>query len=172
MRRSPRSHGSGRFEPSQLARCGAGCVFEEGVLIFHPEHVELGDDVYVGHRAILKGYYRNRMRIGSGCWIGQDCFLHAAGGLTIGTSVGLGPGVRIITSFHEDPGPELAIMEGALCFAAVEIGDGSDLGVGTIVLPGVRIGVGVQVGAGSVVTRDLPDGCVAAGNPARVLRSR
>ncbi|HMI91913.1 MAG TPA: hypothetical protein VK509_11145 [Polyangiales bacterium] len=47
------SHGSGEFEPSQLAACGEGCVFEAGVLIFHPENVRLGRNVYVGHHAIL-----------------------------------------------------------------------------------------------------------------------
>jgi acetyltransferase-like isoleucine patch superfamily enzyme len=52
----------------------------------------------------------------------------------------------------------------------VVIGAGSWLGHGTVVLPGVRIGRHVAVGAGSVVATDLPDLCVAAGAPARVLR--
>jgi acetyltransferase-like isoleucine patch superfamily enzyme len=52
----------------------------------------------------------------------------------------------------------------------VSIGDGSWLGHGTVVLPGVTIGRHVVVGANSVVTSDLPDNCVAAGVPARVIR--
>ena len=52
------------------------------------------------------------------------------------------------------------------------IGDGADLGVGSIVLPGVRIGKGVQLGAGSVVNEDIPDLAVAVGVPARVVGSR
>jgi acetyltransferase-like isoleucine patch superfamily enzyme len=56
--------------------------------------------------------------------------------------------------------------------AEVAIGDGADLGVGAIVLPGVRIGVGAQIGAGAVVASDVPDYAVAAGVPARVLRER
>ena len=47
-----------------------------------------------------------------------------------------------------------------------------ELGTGAIVLPGVRIGRGAQVGAGAVVTKDVPDYAVVAGNPARVLRMR
>ena len=52
----------------------------------------------------------------------------------------------------------------------VSIGDGSWLGHGSVVLPGATIGRHVVVGAGSVVTGDLPDFCVAVGNPARVIR--
>ena len=51
----------------------------------------------------------------------------------------------------------------------VSIGDEVFVGHGTIILPGVRIGSRVVVGAGSVVTRDIPDNSVAAGNPARVV---
>jgi acetyltransferase-like isoleucine patch superfamily enzyme len=53
---------------------------------------------------------------------------------------------------------------------AVSIGDGSWLGHGTVVLPGAQIGRHVAVGANSVVRGELPDYCVAAGNPARVIR--
>lgn len=168
-----RSHGTGAVVPEALASCGRGVVFEPGALVFHPENIDIGDDVYVGHYAILKGYYRNRMRIGDGCWIGQQAFLHAAGGLTIGHRVGIGPGVRILTSRHELPADaRVPIMDGALALAEVVIEDGSDLGVNAVVLPGVRIGRGAQIGAGAVVTRDVPAGAVCAGVPARVLRYR
>jgi acetyltransferase-like isoleucine patch superfamily enzyme len=148
-------------------------VFEPGALVFHPENVEIGRDVYVGHYAILKGYYQNRLVIGDGSWIGQMAFLHAGGGIAIGRRVGIGPGVKVITSRHQ-LSTDLAspIMEGELVFAPVEIGDGADLGVGAIVLPGVRIGRGAQIGAGAVVTRDIPDGAIARGVPAQVTGSR
>jgi acetyltransferase-like isoleucine patch superfamily enzyme len=168
-----RSHGTGAFDRADLAACGDGTVFEPGALVFHPENVEIGRDVYVGHYAILKGYHRNRMRIGDRTWIGQMAFLHAAGGLTVGERVGIGPGVKIITSRHELPAdPGVPIMDGALELAPVVLEDGCDLGVGAIVLPGVRIGRGAQVGAGAVVTRDVPAGAVARGVPARVERRR
>jgi acetyltransferase-like isoleucine patch superfamily enzyme len=168
-----RSHGTGAFDRADLAACGEGTVFEPGALVFHPENVEIGRGVYVGHHAILKGYYRNRMRIGDGTWIGQQAFLHAAGGLTIGARVGIGPAVKIITSSHELPADRaLAIMDGALKLAAVVIEDGCDIGTGAIVLPGVRIGRGAQIGAGAVVTRDVPEGAIALGVPAAVTRVR
>jgi len=167
-----RSHGDGSFRVDQLAHCGRDCVFEAGVLVFHPETIELGANVYVGHNAILKGYHRNRMRIGDETWIGQQAFLHSAGGIDIGARVGIGPGVRIITSFHGEAGRGVPILSAPIELAPVVIADDCDLGVGAIVLPGVRIGKGAQIGAGAVVTQDIPPYSVAIGVPARVTRER
>jgi len=166
------SHGSGEFARTDFAAIGDNVIFEAGALVFHTETISLGSNVYVGHQTILKGYHNSTMSIGDDTWIGQQSFLHSAGGLEIGEGVGIGPGVRILTSLHEDPGLERPIMEGPIRFAAVSIGEGSDLGAGCIILPGVRLGKGVQVGAGAVVSTDLPDFAVAAGGPARVLRMR
>ena len=107
------------------------------------------------------------MVIGSGTWIGPMCFFHSAGGITIGEDVGIGPGVIILTSAHRLDVPELPILHAPVDFAPVTIGDGADVGAGSIVLPGVRIGAGAQVGAGAVVSVDVPDRAVVAGVPAR-----
>lgn len=170
--RAPRSHGSGRFQPKDLGACGEGVVIEEGVLVFHPENVFLGTNVYVGHHTMLKGYHQNELRIGDGTWIGQQCFFHSAGGIRIGANVGIGPAVKMLTSVHAEAGRETPILHAPLSFAPIEIEDDADLGVGAIVLPGVRIGRGAQIGAGAVVTRDVAAYAVVAGNPARVLRER
>jgi len=147
-------------------------VFERGVLVFHPENIVLGANVYVGHQTILKGYYKNEMHIGDESWIGQQCFLHSAGGLTIGARVGIGPGVKIITSTHDEAGRGVAVLFSPVTFAPVVVEDDSDLGVGCVVLPGVTIGRGAIIGAGAVVTQNVPAFAVAAGVPARVLRVR
>ncbi|MBK8481203.1 MAG: acyltransferase [Proteobacteria bacterium] len=167
-----RSHGDGHFDLGSFARLGQGVVFEPGVLVFHPEQIEIGDDVYVGHQTILKGYYRGRLTIGSGTWIGQLCFLHAGGNLTIGRDVGIGPGVKIVTSSHRLDSTAVPILRAPLDFAPVVIEEGADIGVGAIVLPGVTIGARAQVGAGAVVTRDVAPLAIVAGNPARELRRR
>lgn len=167
-----RSHGTGEWKPEQLAQRGPDCVFETGVLIFHPENVALGANVYVGHYTILKGYFKNRMSIGDETWIGQQCFFHSAGGLSIGARVGIGPGVKILTSQHTEVGRETAIFNAPVELKPVSIEDDADIGVGAIILPGVTIGRGAQIGAGSVVSRDIPAYAVAAGTPARVLRER
>lgn len=166
------SHGTGQVDRSQFRQLGQGVVIEPGVLVFHPETIEIGDHVYIGHNAILKGHFLGKMLIGGGTWIGQQCFFHSAGNVTIGYNVGIGPGVRIITSFHAEEGTAKPILHSRIELAPVEIEDGADIGVGAIILPGVRIGQGAQVGAGAVVARDIPAYSVVAGVPARVLRTR
>lgn len=167
-----RSHGDGSFDHRTFAALGENVIFEAGVMVFHPENIRIGRNVYIGHQTILKAYHRNFLEIGDNCWIGQQCFIHSAGGIAIGHNVGIGPGVKILSSYHQEEGIEIPIMSSDLVFAAVSIADDCDLGAGSIVLPGVSIGKGCQVGAGAVVRRDLPPYSVAAGVPARVLRSR
>lgn len=167
-----RTHGTGAFRPEDLASLGEGCVLEDGVLVFHPEHVFLGRNVYVGHQTILKGYFKNALHVGDESWIGQQCFFHAAGGLTIGARVGIGPCVKILTSSHREAGRETPILFSPILLAAVKIEDDADIGIGATILPGVTIGRGAQIGAGAVVAEDVPPYAVAAGVPARVLRMR
>ena len=165
-----KSHGTG-LPPWEFAQRGEDVVLEEGVLIFHPENIFLGDDIYVGHQAILKGYYRNEMHIGSGSWIGQQVFIHSAAGLVIGEHVGIGPGVKIVTSTHKFERADMPIMHQDIEFSPVAIGAGSDIGMGAMILPGVTLGEGCQVGAGAVVTQSFPAHSVVAGVPARLIRS-
>lgn len=172
MHKLHRSHGTGEFSPSQFKSLGADCVFEAGVMVFHPENITLGHNVYVGHQAILKGYYKNEMVIGEQTWIGQQCFFHAAGGITIGARVGIGPGVKILTSVHAEHGRETPVLFSPIDLSPVVIEDDADLGINAVILPGVRVGRGAVIGAGAVVTEDIPPYAVAAGVPARVLRFR
>ncbi len=171
--RMPSSHGSGQITREELSACGEQVVIEPGALFFHPETITVGDEVYIGHYAILKGYYKNTMTIGARSWIGQAAFLHSAGGLTIGKRVGIGPGVKIITSTHEMPeSADTPVMDGPLLLKPVTLEDGCDIGVGAVILPGVRVGKGAQVGAGAVVTRSVPAGAIVAGVPAQIVGNR
>jgi acetyltransferase-like isoleucine patch superfamily enzyme len=165
-----KSHGPGLEFLSKLAWIGKNVIIEDGVRIFFPEKVEIGDDVYIGHNTILKGYFDQRLIIGSGAWIGPQCFIYAAGGITIGQNVGIGPGVTILTSAHKDPQDDGPILHQPIAFAPVILEDGCDIGARTTILKGVRIGKAAQIGAGAVVTRDIPDFAVAAGVPAKVIR--
>ena len=170
--RRQRTHGSGRFRRKDFKAIGKNVVIENGVLVFHAENIVLGDNVYIGHLAILKGYYRNQLVVGSNTWIGQGCFLHSAGGIEIGESVGIGPYVKVVTSMHEIDESTEAILHSELRFAKVTIEHGCDIGAGAIVLPGVTIGHCSQIGAGAVVTRDVEPYAVAVGNPAKEIRRR
>ena len=166
------SHGTGLDFKNKLASLGKNVVIEDGVRIFFPENVEIGDDVYIGHNTILKGYSDKRMVIGGGTWIGPQCFIYASGGITIGSNVGLGPGVTIMSSAHtanEDSNP---ILHRPINHAPVTLADGCDIGVHSVILMGVNIGENVQVGAGAVVTKSIPKEAVAVGIPARVIYQR
>lgn len=168
----PQSHGSGNYKLSEFKHLGKNVLLEKGILIFHPENISLFDNVYVGHGSILKAYYLNEMIIGEGSWIGQNCFFHSAGGIRIGKCVGIGPCVKIITSYHKENKMELPVLHNPLEFKPVEISDGADIGVGTIILPGLSIGEGAIVGAGSVVTKNIEAYSVYAGVPAKRMRQR
>lgn len=166
------SHGTGEIVRGAFAALGENVIFESGAMVFHPEQISIGENVYVGHYAILKGYYKNRMVIGDNVWIGQHCLLHSAGGLTIGTNVGIGPGVRITTARHAELGRDMPILFAALTEAPVVLKDECNIGVNAVILSGVTIGRGAQVGAGAVVVDDVPDFAVVAGVPARLQRFR
>ena len=63
-----------------------------------------------------------------------------------------------------------AVMDCPIKYAPIRIKDGAHIGVGSIIMPGVTIGKGAVIGAGAVVTRDIPDYCIAAGVPAKVIK--
>lgn len=170
--RNPSSHGDGTYQSTEFKHFGNDTVIETGTLVFHPENISIGDRVYIGHNTILKGYHEEEMWIGDGTWIGQQCFIHSAGGIFIGKAVGIGPCVKILTSWHRDLDSDIPVMFNPLAFGRVEIMDGADIGIGTIILPNVTIGEGAIVGAGSVVTKSIEPYTVYAGAPARFLRNR
>ena len=107
--------------------------------------------------------------IGEEAFINYDCVFLDCNRITIGREVQIAPRVQIYTATHPlDAATRRSKLEFAL---PVVIKDGAWLGGGVIVCPGVTIGENTVVGAGSVVTRDLPPGVLAVGNPCRVLRS-
>ena len=63
------------------------------------------------------------------------------------------------------------VMDCELVYKPIVINDGAHIGIGSIIMPGVTIGKGAVIGAGSVVTRDIPDYCVAVGAPAKVIKT-
>jgi maltose O-acetyltransferase len=112
--------------------------------------------------------YGSRIRVGARCFANHGLVALDVALIVIGDDVQIGPHVQLLTPTHPvEPGPRRDKWEAA---RPVAIGDNVWLGGGAIVLPGVTIGDDTVVGAGAVVTRDLPPGVVAMGNPARVVR--
>ena len=88
--------------------------------------------------------------------------------VTIGDRVFIGPHCGLYTVAHALAPDQRSA--GVMRSRPITIGDDVWIGGHTVVLPGVSIGAGTTIGAGSVVTRDIPEGVVAAGNPCRVIR--
>ncbi len=164
--------GSGLEWEGALVGRGRNVVIEDGVRIFHPENVRLGDNVWVGHFGHIDGYYSGHVTVGEGTWIGPFSFLHGAAGLTVGRCVGIGPRVTVLTSEHRLDMTAVPVIHAAIDLGPVTIADGADVGAGAVILPGVSIGEGAVIGAGAVVTGDVVPYAVVAGNPAKTIRRR
>lgn len=107
--------------------------------------------------------------VGDNFYANFDCVMLDGGGITIGDNVLLGPRVGIYTSNHAfDPAERAA---GACYAKPVVIGDNTWIGGGVTINQGVTIGEGAIIGSGSVVTRDVPARTIAAGVPARPIRT-
>lgn len=129
----------------------------------------LGD---VGEGVVIRPSFRcdygAHITIGAGTFVNYDCVMLDCAPITIGAACQIATAVQLLTPTHPiDPAPRRAGWEAA---APITLGGNVWLGGGAIVCPGVTIGTDTVVGAGAVVTRDLPAGVVAVGNPARVLR--
>lgn len=167
-----KSEGSGEPNKSKLRKCGENVIIEDGVRIFHPENIEIGNNVYIGHDTILKGYYNSVLKIGSNTWIGQQCFIHGAGGVIIGNSVGIGPMVKIHGAKHQELGTDIPILFSKLEYLPIEIHDECNIGIGSVIMCGVIIGKGSKIGANAVVNKSIPEYSIAVGVPAKVIKKR
>jgi len=183
----------------RLRGCGGRFFLGRHANILFPSHllvgwnVAIGDYVFmncIGRRGVSLG---NNVRIrefgwvqvtsqltnpgeglviGEGTYVGPHSVLGAGGGITIGQDVTLGACVQLLAENHAFTDPTAPVSEQGVTRRGIVIEDGCWLGNNVIVLDGVRIGEGAVIGAGSVVTKDIPTGAVAAGNPAHVIRER
>ena len=111
--------------------------------------------------------YGSNIELGERVFFNFNCIVLDVCPIRIGSFTLFGPAVQIYTPMH----PFNAALRRRQEFGKpIEIGSDVWVGGGAIILPGVRIGSRAVIGAGSVVTRDVPDGMFAAGNPCRVIR--
>jgi maltose O-acetyltransferase len=126
----------------------------------------LGESTVV--RPPIRVDYGDQLSIGARTFVNFNLVALDVAPIGIGADCQVGPNVQLLTTYHPvEAEPRRAKLEAA---AAIAIGDNVWRGGGVIVLPGVTIGDDTVVGAGAVVTKDLPAGVVAVGNPARVIR--
>ena len=112
--------------------------------------------------------YGKHITVGERFYANSYCTIIDVAPVTIGDNVLLGPNVQIITAGHPiHPDSRNSKYEYGV---PITIGDNVWIGAGAIILPGVNIGSNTVIGAGAVVTKDIPDGVVAAGNPCRIIK--
>ena len=133
--------------PEILGKCGKECVIEPPFYAnFGGRHLFVGDFFYANNQLTIV----------------DD------GNIFIGDHVMIGPKVTLCTAAHPIL-PELR-EKGYQFNRDIHIGNRVWIGAGVIVLPGITIGDDSVIGAGSIVTKDVPSGVIAVGNPCRVLR--
>lgn len=124
----------------------------EGAFINPPFYCDYGFNIEVG-----KNFFAN-----------YNCTILDVAKVTIGDNCQMAPNVAIYTAGHPvHPDSRNSAYEYGI---SVTIGDNCWIGGNSVICPGVHIGSNVIIGAGSVVTRDIPDWSIAAGNPCRVIR--
>jgi maltose O-acetyltransferase len=111
--------------------------------------------------------YGTNILLGERVFFNFNCVVLDVCRVTIGDYTLFGPAVQVYTATHPMNAELRRRQESA---KAIEIGSDVWVGGGAIICPGVRIGSRAVIGAGSVVTRDIPEGVFAAGNPCRVIR--
>lgn len=153
--------------------------------------IKTGSNIYIGKGCSLKGKQRiilgdyvtirpytqiwsggGTIEIGKGTEIGERCRFSIANSLEIGEKVLLSPNVYITDCDHDYRDINRPIIDQGIVQNGqrVSIGDGSYIGINSVIVGNVKIGKHCVIGANLVVTKDVQDYCVVAGIPAKVLR--
>ncbi len=135
------------------AKVGSNTNIHPTVFLREAKNIIIGDNCYFNHGDILTGG-------------------HSDGKLIIGDNVLAGPYVCFFVANHNYENTELPINAEGYYEDDIVIGNDVWIGAGTVITGGVNIGDGCIIGAGSVVTRSIPPYSIAAGVPAKVIRSR
>lgn len=149
--------------------------------VFGEEHIAIGPGCLIAAQVSLSvgmapgqplppGATSPVLRIGARCSIGRGSHLVAHRSLVIGDDVMTGPHCYVTDQNHVYADPDTPIGQQWPAEDPVEIGAGSWLGAGAVILPGTRLGRNTVVGAGAVVRGEFPDHAVLAGVPAKLVR--
>jgi len=146
--------------------------------IFNEQYISIGQDTLIGPGiALSAGMVPGQecllpvvVSIGDRCLIGRGSGIVGHFSITIGNDVWTGHHVYITDQNHAYTDIDRPISQQSQPERSVTIGDGSWIGHGAVILPGVNIGKHVVIGANAVVTKNLPDFCVAVGSPAKIVR--
>lgn len=132
------------------------------------ENLEIGEDSEIREYVYVAGLKtpESRLKLGKRCGIFQYCFINPTKPIVLGDDCGIGGLSQLFTH-----GSYLSKLEGyPVAFAPITIGNNVWIPWDVFILPGVTIGNNVVIGAGSIINKDIPSNCIAAGNPAKVVK--
>ena len=162
---------------SKLKACGRGTRFGEVEYLTGHRHISVGDDtIFLPHLFLTSwGGDSAKISIGSHCSFGAYCHISAYTGITIGDNVLIGKWVSIVDNDHGKTDRETLelppLRRDLVSKGPIVIGNNVWIGDKVTILSGVTIGDNSVIAANSVVTKDVPAYCVAAGNPCRVVKN-
>lgn len=159
--------------PLCFREIGPGVKFNGWVRIEKPgSDIKVGTGSMIGVGCYFLATSNGNITIGDRVIINDFCYLTSDHSIKIGNNVQIAEFVSVRDYDHEFARTDIPISQQGLRGAPISIGEGTWIGRGVMITSGVTIGAHCVVGANAVVTRDLPDWSVAAGIPARILRSR
>jgi len=167
------------YQSHRFHKWGKGSVMAWGVRLTHPEDIAVGEDTEFYRESSLTTNSichpgQPVIKIGNHCIIGARTHITAINSIEIGHNVIIGESVLISDNSHGTSSLEMLntppIGRPLVSKGGVKIGDYVWVCDKVTILPGVTIGKNVIVGANSVVTTDIPDNCVVAGIPAKVVK--
>ena len=183
------------FYPLILGHTGRNVSFGHHIVLRHPWKIKIGDNtiiddyslldakgetnegisigknVFVGRNTILSCKNGN-IRIGNGANIGFNCEVFSSSEVELGKNVLMAAYCYIIGGGHEFRESDVPVVEQKEISSGISIGGNVWLGAGVKVLDGVSIGKDAIVGTGAVVAENIPEGSVAVGIPAKVIKKR
>ncbi len=155
---------------------GANILIGDRVIIYQAKEgstIKIADRVRILRDTTLETGFNGSLSIGEKTWIHPRCQINAyKSSINIGSNVQIAPNCALYSHNHGIAPGKHILQQPLQTKGDIIIGDYSWLGVGVIVLSGVKIGKGAVIGAGAVVTHDVPEGAVAAGVPARVMKMK
>lgn len=158
----------------RVGRCGSGLSAQFPTNLTAPQSVQLGRDVHLSGHAWLNceasKAQRTVLQIGDRVYLGRFLHINARESVVIEDDVLIADRVFITDYHHGAENPEMPIIQQPLTPGRpVLIRRGAWIGEGAAIMPGVTVGINAVIGANAVVTRDVPDGAVARGVPARMF---